>query len=86
MCKVGTICRDTDKDNRLADTGEEGEGRANSKSNTDIYTLPCVKQLASGKLLYNTASSARYSVMTSRGGMGEVGGRIKREGIMYSYS
>lgn len=39
---------------------------------TDIYTLPCVKQMASEKLLYSTGSSAWCSVITERGwdGMG----------------
>ena len=32
------------------------------------------------KLLYSTGSSARCSVMTWGGGMGEVGGRSNREG------
>ena len=31
---------------------------------TDIYTLTCVKQLASGKLLYSTGSSAWCSMTT----------------------
>ena len=31
---------------------------------TDIYPIPCVKQMASGKLLYNTGSSAWYSLTT----------------------
>ena len=31
---------------------------------TYIHILPCVKQIASGKLLYNTGSSAQGSVMT----------------------
>ena len=43
-------------------------------------TLPCVKQIASGSLLYSTGSSAQCSVMTQmRGGCGE--GRSKRECI-----
>ena len=36
--------------------GVEESGK-NWKSSTDIYTLPCVKQIASGKLLYSTGSS-----------------------------
>ena len=51
----------------------------------DIYTLPCVTQMTSGNLLYNTESSAPCSVMTSRGEMQEVGGRSRREGI-YVYT
>ena len=29
-----------------------------------LYTLPCVKQIASGRLLYSTGNSAQCSVMT----------------------
>ena len=36
---------------------------------SNIYTLPCVKQIASGQLPYSTGSSALCSVMTRRGGM-----------------
>ena len=32
------------------------------ESNVDIYTLPYVKQIASGKLLYSMGSSAQCSV------------------------
>ena len=39
--------RDADIQNRLVDTVGEGEGEVNWESNTDIYTLPCVKQTAS---------------------------------------
>ena len=45
----------------------------NEESSIDIYK-PCVKQTASGKLLYNTGSSAWCS------GMGGVGGWGVREG------
>ena len=39
-------------------------------------------KIADGKLLYNTGSSARCSVMTQMGGLGGgVGGRLKRQGI-----
>jgi len=49
----------------------------------DIYTLPRIKQIASGNLLYSTGSSAKRSMMTKMGGV-EVGKgykRFKREGI-----
>ena len=47
-----------------------------------MYTLPCVKQIASGKLLYNPSSSAQCSVMTQKGGVEQgVGGRLKMKGI-----
>ena len=34
---------------------------------TDIYTLPCVKQIASWNLLYSTGSSAAVGVCVGRG-------------------
>ena len=43
-----------------------------------IYTQPCVKQIASGKLLYNIESLAQSSVMTSMDRTG--GGRVAKEG------
>ena len=33
------------------DTVGEGEGETNWESRTDLYTAPCLKQRASGKLL-----------------------------------
>ena len=48
---------------------------------TKKYALPCVKQIASGKLLYNTGNSAWYFVTTERGGMEGLGWRLQREGI-----
>ena len=65
--------RDTDIENKPVDTAGEGEGGRNWESSVDIYTLPCVKQMASfsrsslaasGKPLYNIGSSAQCSVMT----------------------
>ena len=53
-----------DIENGLVDTVGEREGGASSEGSTDIYTQPCVKQTASGKLLYSTGSSAWCSVMT----------------------
>ena len=43
-----------------------GVGGVNRESSIEIYTLPCVKQIASGKLLCNIGSSAWCSV-TPRG-------------------
>ena len=65
--------------NRHVDTEGEEESEANWESSIGIYTLLCVKQTASGKLVYSTGSSARCSVMTHRGRMGWVGERFKRE-------
>ena len=45
-----------------------------------IVRLPCVKQIASEKLLYSTESSTWYSVMTQRGRGWRVGGREVQEG------
>ena len=44
-----------------------------------IYTLPCVKQIASGKLLYSTGSSVLCGDL--EGWEEEVGGRSMREGM-----
>lgn len=45
------------------------------------YTLPCIKEIASRKLLCNTGSSVQCSVMSYRGGK-----EAKREGRdIYSY-
>ena len=52
------------------DTVEEREGRTNWESSIDIYTLPSVKQMAAGKLLHGTGSSAPRCVMTRRVGWG----------------
>lgn len=56
--------------------GKERVGRT-CKHNT----LPCVKQIARGKLLCDTGGSTQCPVTTSRGGTeSEVGGRFNREG------
>ena len=52
--------RHTDVGNRCVDKG----GGMNQETEIDIYTLPRVKQRASGKLLYGIRSSAQCSVMT----------------------
>ena len=46
------------------DTEGEGEGGMNWEIRFNINTLPCVKQIASGNLLYSSGSSAQCSVMT----------------------
>ena len=47
----------------------------------EAYTLPYVKQIARGKLLCNTGSSAQCSVTTQMGGGWRCGRRFKREEI-----
>ena len=49
------------------DTAGKAEGEKNLDSSIGMYSLPWVKQIASGKMLYYTGSSAWHSV---RGGMG----------------
>ena len=47
------------------------------------YTLPCIKYMASGNLLYYKETSTWCSVMIQRCRIGEKGerGRLEREGI-----
>ena len=45
-------------------TQRDGEDGMNGERSVDVHTLPCVKETASGKLLYSTGSSAQCSVMT----------------------
>ena len=49
---------------------------------SDVYTLPCVTQIASGDLLYSAGSSLALCDLQEweRGG-GSWGGRLNREGI-----
>ena len=44
--------RDVDVEKAHMDTGWEREGGISCEIRTDIYKLPCVKQTASGKLVY----------------------------------
>ena len=49
---------------------------------TRTLALPCVKETASGNLLYGSGNSNRGSVSTKRSEMGkEMGGKFKRERI-----
>ena len=59
-------------------TQGEGEDGMNWEIRFDINTLPCVKWIASGNLLYSTWSSAWCSVMASLGGM--VGRQVQEGG------
>ena len=43
--------RNIDIENGHVDTGWEGEGGTNWDIRIDIYTLPCVKQIASGNIV-----------------------------------
>ena len=50
------------------------------ESGMDIYTLPNVRWIASGKQPHSTGRSARCFVTAWRGGIGRVGGRETQEG------
>ena len=43
---------------RLSDFHFQQKSKAGEKKGFNINTLPCVRQIASGTLLYNTGSSA----------------------------
>ena len=48
--------RGTDVENGWVGTVGEGKCGINREIRIDIYTLPCVKQIASGNLLYSTGA------------------------------
>ena len=68
--------RDAGIENGHVDTVREGEGGMNWEIRIDIYTLPCVKEIASGNLLYSTGSSALWRPRW----VGWGGGREVQEG------
>ena len=53
-----------DIENGLVDTMGEEKSGMNRESSLNKYILPCVKETAGEKLLYNTGNPAWYSVMT----------------------
>ena len=59
--------RDTDIRDGSVDIVGEGEGETNWDSSTDLYTLPCVKEIASENLPYSIGSSAQCSVTDLEG-------------------
>ena len=65
---------------------EKGEEEGVGQSEMVALTLPCEKQIASGKLRYNTRSSAQHSQMTERNGVrGREGGATAWR-YTYTYS
>jgi len=42
--------------------GEEGDGETSGERSMEAYTLPYVKQIASGNLLYDSGNSNQGSV------------------------
>ena len=67
------------------DTAGKGEEGTNGETRIDIYALPFVKQIASGKRLCTIWSSAWCPASTSRGGMRESEGGSKGHGHKYTY-
>ena len=60
--------------------GAEGEGRYMKRIRWKL-TMPYVKEIINGNLLYDSENSNRGSVTTSKGGMErEMGARFRREG------
>ena len=68
-----------DIENGHVDTVGKGEGGMNWEIRFDINRLPCVKQIASGNVLYSTGSSAQCSVMTQMWGEKGEGGPRERD-------
>ena len=55
---------EADTENRLVDIVGEEEGGTKWKSSIETCSKPYVRQLASGKMLYNAGSSPQCSVTT----------------------
>ena len=72
-------------ENRLVDTAGKGEGVMNWENSFDTYTRSRVKQIASGKLLYNTELSLLLCD-DREGGEGQEGweGDSEWRGYMYA--
>ena len=60
ICRAGIETQGTDVWTR-------GWGGMNWEIRIDVHVLPCVKQIASGNLLYSTGNSPQYSVMAYMG-------------------
>lgn len=83
--------RDTDIKNRCTDTGWGVErkrkvgqiGKGLTERCTDIYTLPWVTQIASGRLKLYCTELSSAPVMTWRGGWGKRG---QEGGYTYIYT
>ena len=58
--------------------GTGGVGGMNWEIKTDVCALPCIKQIASGNLLYRTRSSVFFDDL--EGGDGGRGGMEDQEG------
>ena len=63
MAQIKSSYGDVDIENRLVNIVGGGKSGTNGESSINIYTLLCVKQMAGGKLLYDTGSPAWHSVI-----------------------
>ena len=68
------------------DKANKGEDGTDWEIRTDIYTLPCVKQITNGNLLNSTGSSAPCSMVILRCGMAGWEGGPRWRGCIYTYS
>ena len=80
------VCRNrnrgADGENRRVDTERGRELGTNWEKYLHIYSIMCETERE--RLPYSTGYSARGSVMTYKGGMRVVGGRLKSQ-VMYVY-
>ena len=79
-CALACSKGDTD----ILDTVGEGEGGKIRKNSTETYTLPRVKQTASGSSMYDVGTQSRRSVATRR--MGWAGGGGVQEGGTHTHT
>ena len=65
MCRAAVEMQTQRTDQRTrGGVGEKGEGGAYGESNMETYTLPCVKQIATENLLYDSGHSNQGCVRT----------------------
>ena len=72
--------RDTDVQNRLLDSGGEGEGGMFRENSIKTCIVSRVKQGSSPGWMHETSAQAWCSGKTQRDGMGRGGGRGTRDG------
>ena len=70
---------------RQVDTGREKESGMNREVSIDIYTLPCVKEIASGDRQHRELDLVLCEDREGWDGWGTVEGP-RRRGYMYTYS
>ena len=74
---------DTDVKNRFLDTVGEGEGGIIWENSIEIYTLPHVKSIVNGSMLFDTGNPNPVLWNNPEGRIGKEGGRgVQDEGDM----